>query len=294
MEIFELKYFLGVAAVENIHRASQKLAVSPGSLSKAVSRLESELGVKLFSRSGRSIVLTAAGIALQDRAARIVRLEEDTKLQIGGQKGTLQITIAGPEILLSKMGIEIAAQLAKKHPGSTFQFNAFDEHSTLEQVRRGEAHLGLTTVDLPKSEEITAKAIGEVKFLTFIGKGHPLFALAKAKKSVPVEVLLKHAFVKPTHALLGQVGLKQSLDGWRDDQFERKVGFLTSSLKTLEALVSTGQAVAYLPDYFGQNLNFEVITVTGCPYRCVQKISMIARYPKDLGWLNQLFSPRSS
>ncbi|MCX6126924.1 MAG: LysR family transcriptional regulator, partial [Proteobacteria bacterium] len=75
METFELKYFLGVARSENVNLASKTLAVSPGSLSKAIARLESELGVKLFSRIGRNIRLTAEGRHLLERASEILRLE---------------------------------------------------------------------------------------------------------------------------------------------------------------------------------------------------------------------------
>ena len=58
METFELHYFLSVARFENVHRAAEHAAVSPASLSKAISRLEEELGAKLFARQGRNIVLT--------------------------------------------------------------------------------------------------------------------------------------------------------------------------------------------------------------------------------------------
>ena len=68
MEIFELKYFLAVAREEHIHRASEKLRVSPPALSKAIARLEDELGKKLFAREGRHIRLTDEGRALKARA----------------------------------------------------------------------------------------------------------------------------------------------------------------------------------------------------------------------------------
>src|SRR5262245_47708690 len=105
METFELRYFLAVAQFENIHRASEKLNVAPASLSKAVSRLEAELGKKLFLRQGRNIRLTDHGKLLRQRASQLIQLEESTKLEISGHKGTIHVTLAGPEVLLSKFGI---------------------------------------------------------------------------------------------------------------------------------------------------------------------------------------------
>ena len=289
MEIFELRYFLGVARFENIHRASEKLRVSPGSLSKAVNRLEEELSIKLFHREGRNIRLTDQGRLLQRRASDIVRLEEDTRIEVAGHQGSVQVVVTGPEILLTKMGIALTETVKKRFPQALFEYHVVDDEAAIEEVIRGEAHIGIVTGDLPSGKGLSSKVIGEPMFQTLVGKGHPLYALAKAKKPIPVEEVLKHAFVSPSHPFLGKVGNKQALDGWRDDQFPRRVEYLTSSLKMLEEFVVTGRAIAYLPDYFCENLGLEVLKVTGCPYSCTQKVKMIARNPKDLSWLNQVF-----
>lgn len=106
--------------------------------------------------------------------------------------------------------------------------------------------------------------------------------LYKKRKSIHVDELLKYSFVSPNHSLLGKVGGRQSLDGWRDDQFPRKVDYLTSSLKILEEIVKSGKAVAYLPEYFGKRLNLEIINVSGCPHTCNQKINTVAHNPKRI------------
>ncbi len=289
METFELKYFLGVARHENIHRTSEKSGISPASLSKAITRLEDELSVKLFTRQGRNIRLTDQGRLLQRRAAEIIRLEESARIEIGGHQGVLQIIISGPEILLSKMGLSLTASIKKKFPRSAFEYHASDDETALEQVLRGEAHLAIVTSDPPPGKGFTTKLLGKAKFHTFVGPGHPLYSAAKSKRAVPVEEALKHSFVSPSNPLLGKVGIKQSLDGWRDDEFPRRVDYLTSSLKTLEEFVLNGLAIAYLPGYFCEKSKLEVLKITGCPYSCTQEVKMVAKNPKDIGWLNQLF-----
>lgn len=284
-----MRYFLGVARTQNIHHASEELHVSPGSLSKAIARLEEELSVKLFSREGRNIRLTEHGRLLQRRVSEIIQLEEATRLELSGVKGSIQVQIAGAEILLSSWGVDFSQTMKKKFPLAQFDFQATDDESALERVKRGEAHLAIVTADIPANSELSAKTLGETMFKTYLGKGHPLYTHVKNKKIVQVGELLKHAFVGPSHPLLGKVGQKQSLDGWRDDHFPRKVEYLTSSLKILEELVVSGKAIAYLPEYFGNGLNLEMIKVVGCPYTCNQKIKMVARNPKDLSWLNQVF-----
>ncbi len=289
MEIFELRYFLGVAATENIHQASEKLHVSPASLSKAVSRLEAELSVRLFRREGRTIRLTDQGRLLQRRASQIVQLEEAARVEVGSHEGALQVTIAGPEVLLSTIGLSLGSSVKKKYPSARFEFRAADEALALEQVTRGEAHLALITRDPGGPGDYQHKVYDETKFQVFVGEGHPLAPAARSGRTVTIEEVLKHAFASPNHPLLGQVGAKQSLDGWRDDQFPRRVDYLTSSLRILEGLVETGRALAYLPQTVGKSLNAHALKISGCPYTCVQKIRLVARGTRDIGWINRLF-----
>lgn len=285
METFELRYFLGVAKTQNIHEASEELHVSPGSLSKAISRLEDELSVKLFSREGRGIRLTEEGKLLQVRASEIIQLEEAAKLELSGVKGTIQVKIAGSEILLTHFAMGFCKTLKKKFPLSRFEFIATDDKSALALVESGVAHLAIVT-DI-SSKELVSKSIGETEFKTYVGKSHPL---AGRRGAVDVNEVLEHSFVGPNHSFLGKVGPHQSLDGWRDDQFPRKIEFLTSSLKLLEEIVVSGEAIAYLPEYFGVKLNLEILKVSGCPYSCKQKIKIVARNPKDFSWMSWIFS----
>jgi len=287
MEIFEMRYFLAVASGENIHRAAERLHVSPGSLSKAISRLEGELGTKLFSRVGRNIRLTAQGKVLQRRASEITQLEESSKLEIAGAKNALNVVLAGPEILLSQSGILVTETIKARHPNAVFEYQAAEDAAVLEKVQRGDAHLGVVTSD--PSAGLRSKVIAETTFVTCVGKGHPLYGVARAKKIISIDEVLKHAFVSPSHPLLGQVGVKQSHDGWRDDKFPRKVEYLVSHLKLMEELVTRGKAIAYLPDSFAEKLAIESLKISGCPYTCRQTIKLVSRASRGVGWLNQLF-----
>ncbi len=289
METFELRYFLGVARSENIHTASEELHVSPGSLSKAITRLEEELSVKLFSREGRNIRLTDHGRLLQKRASEIVQLEESTRLELAGAKGSIQVIISGSEALLGHWAVEFTQKIKNKYPLSSFEFQGSNDLEAIEKVKLGEAHLAFVTSDIPVGSDLSSKVLGETMFKTYLSQNHPLYKRVKNKKPISIHEILDHSFVSPSHPLLGKVGLKQSLDGWRDDYFPRKIEFLTSSLKILEGIVMSGKAIAYLPEYFGSNLNLEEIKITDCPYSCSQKIRVVARKPKELGWLNQIF-----
>ena len=76
MELRELKYFLAVAREENITKAAEYLYITQPSLTRQIQNMEREVGQPLFSRAGRKMVLTEAGMLLRKRAEEIVALYE--------------------------------------------------------------------------------------------------------------------------------------------------------------------------------------------------------------------------
>lgn len=288
MEIFELRYFLAVAQNENVHRASEELNVSTGSLSKAISRLEDELGISLFYKQGRNIRLTPEGLALKKRAAVIIQLEEDAKIELSGQKGTLNVVISAEEILHTHFGINLSEKAYKIFPHSRFQFLTRTEAKVIQQIQDGEAHFGLLTGEVPQG--LRSKVLSKVEFKTCASSKHPIFKKHTQSAKIPVEDVLKFPFVSPESAMLGKISNSSSLDGWRDDKFPRQIRYRASGLKIMENLLQRGHALAYLPDYYVKELDLVSLSVTGCPYSCQQSVKLICKDPEALGWMSKIWS----
>lgn len=72
MELTQLKYFLEVAESQHITQSAQRLHIAQPALSQAMKRLENELGVQLFEKSGRNIVLTKYGEYLKNELVPII------------------------------------------------------------------------------------------------------------------------------------------------------------------------------------------------------------------------------
>jgi DNA-binding transcriptional LysR family regulator len=84
-----LRYFVAVAEELNFARAAERLGISPPPLSRAIRRLETDLGVTLFERTTHSVALTPAGEVLLQEA----RIALDA-LQAAGRRAQ---RAAGPE-----------------------------------------------------------------------------------------------------------------------------------------------------------------------------------------------------
>ena len=61
MNLYHLRYFITLAHLEHYTKAAEQLLITQPSLSSAISSLEKELGVSLFEKNGRNVVLTKSG-----------------------------------------------------------------------------------------------------------------------------------------------------------------------------------------------------------------------------------------
>ena len=86
MNLYHLRYFVTLAHLEHYTKAAEILSITQPSLSHAISSLESELGVKLFEKDGRNVVLTKCGQAfLVDVEQALDMLDSSiNKLQMTG------------------------------------------------------------------------------------------------------------------------------------------------------------------------------------------------------------------
>lgn len=72
LDLRKLRYFAEVADQLHFGAAAQRLHITQPVLSRQVSQLERELGVRLFTRSSRNVTLTAAGRQLREEAQALL------------------------------------------------------------------------------------------------------------------------------------------------------------------------------------------------------------------------------
>jgi DNA-binding transcriptional LysR family regulator len=73
VELRQLRYFVAVAEELHFRRAAERLYVAQPAVSEQIRKLEVELGVRVFDRTPRGVVLTDAGAALLEEARHVLR-----------------------------------------------------------------------------------------------------------------------------------------------------------------------------------------------------------------------------
>lgn len=102
MELYQLRSFITVANTGNLTQASELLFTSQPAVSAHIKALEEELGIQLFKRTPKGMVLTAHGISLKVSALKVLESSQQLKAQATSLKGELAGTV--------KIGLNADAQ----------------------------------------------------------------------------------------------------------------------------------------------------------------------------------------
>jgi DNA-binding transcriptional LysR family regulator len=288
MDIADLRSFLVIARHASLRAAADELHQTPSALSKAVKRLEASLATPVFDRIGKTLRLNGAGERLRERASELVALADRTEAEFRGVSLRSHCRLLAPAVLQWRFGAEVAARLAAQDPAATLAFVSLYEDAALAALARGEGDLALVTgvaLEAALPAGLTAVRLGEIRMQLAAGPGHAL----ATRGAVPTAELLQYDFACPQRSMFCGLERGSRADGWRDDRLPRRIRFWLDDLQLLLALVRSGQALAYLPDFaLTQDASLVRLTVPDCPYECVEQVHAVWRPVTASGWLHQL------
>ncbi len=154
MEIRVLRYFLAVVQEEGINKAAEVLHVTQPTLSRQLSQLEEELGVKLFNRGARKITLTNEGILLRRRAEEILSLVDKTEQELVEQEKEVEgrINIGSGELAAVQLLPELISSFREKYPLVTYDLLTANADVVKEQMEKGLIDIGILMEPIDKDK----------------------------------------------------------------------------------------------------------------------------------------------
>jgi LysR family hydrogen peroxide-inducible transcriptional activator len=237
----QLQDVVAVADTLGFRKAAERCAVSQPTLSAQVRELEDVLGVAIFERDKRRVMVTQAGEGIVARARRVLVEAEDLVAAATRARdpfeGTFRVGVI-PTIAPYYLP-EVTQILGAKFPKLQLVFREEKTEDTVRDLDAGTLDLGLVALEADLGALEHAEIFRD-RFVVALPAGHPL---AKKKKIAEdalggTQVLLLedgHCLRSQALAVCGQAGAKES-------------GFRATSLATLVQMVSRSEAVTLLPE----------------------------------------------
>lgn len=179
----QINYFMAVASNLSFTKTSEELFVSQPAVSRQISMLEKELGVRLFNRSNHRTELTDAGKLYYDffsqAKAQLRNIQQKIGLLENGIREPVRLGILeGWDI--DALLIPLLQQFDQKHPDAELSFNFFGLKEIRTMLLTGGIDLALTLRSrLLDAEEIQCLDVASPKKLLICSRNHPVVMQAE-------------------------------------------------------------------------------------------------------------------
>ena len=175
MELADLAIFLEVVDSGSMSEAARRYGRSQPAVSRAIQRLERELGVSLLQRSEAGVVeVLPAGQRLLMAARRIIEEERQLRSDLARLAGELRglIRIAASTIPAEYLVPPLLASFRARYPQVTSQVLVLDSGQVVARLRRRESDIGFVG-DRPEEGPLAFEQMAEDEIVLVVPQEHP-------------------------------------------------------------------------------------------------------------------------
>ncbi|OIB03808.1 transcriptional regulator [Paenibacillus sp. LC231] len=282
MELKQLQYFMAICEELHFTRAAEKLGVSAPNISQQIRRLEEELGVLLFDRVGKTIVLTDAGAILREHGAAVFRHLQQAGDAIADLKqmqgGSLSIGV-----LPGDADLMFNAMLLNFHQTyPTLSLSLLETTKVTEQVLDRSIDVGVT-IGPVIDERLTTIPLFHEEFSLAVSMNDPL----ATENFIPLNRLqgLKMVMFPGDHQC------RKLIDRFcMENGFTLQSHLVTTTLSSLLQMVQSGVGACVLPRLLLENLHNPDIKVVHLRNPTPsQDICLIYRSDRYVGYAMRTF-----
>lgn len=242
MTLQQLSYFCAVVEAGTISQASRQLHISQPSLSIALTHLESELGVSLFQRSNRRLLLTAEGRTFYEEARHILQHIETVKKRmddLANRNHTIRLGVA--PMMSNFLFPIIFTAFHKAHPEVEFELHESGVENLAGMLANHELDLAflIQKEDLPV--QLMFQPLIHTQYKLYVGAGH---RLSKAK-TVKIADLAEEPLVFYRDSSYVQSVVT---DIFQQYHIKPKILHRTNQIHTIKQFVADNTAAAFLTE----------------------------------------------
>lgn len=258
MDLNKLRYFLVVAETEHVTRAANMLGISQPALTRAIHRLEEELGVTLIAGEGRNIRLTEEGLFLKRQAAQAMRTLDEAEHAVKTFSTQWQQTIEVCIESASAVVVDAIARYSREHPEVAFAVSQDEEARSSDIVIKTVSNITTAFASCHKE----SSAVGETNAIVAKAKGMMDHAKERFTERIGIAVsislcsslpeMLSLADLRTAHfiCLAGRRGFRRQCDLLcKHYGFAPHLAFESDNPSVVRKMIALGLGVGFWPEH---------------------------------------------
>ncbi|MFH5186086.1 LysR family transcriptional regulator [Paenibacillus sp. TAB 01] len=242
MELRQLNTFRMVASTLNFSRAAEVLNYVPSNVTMQIKALEEELGVRLFDRLGKQLVLTTAGKRFLTYVQGVLdKLDEARSVVHDNEVLSGTLTISANEVVCAYRLPALFQRFRSQHPGVRLIFRSVSNQQLKQALFEGTADVVFILDEPLRSTGLAVEPMLEETFRFFAAPDHPL-----AKRTVlrledfHGEVFLTNEKGCPYRTMFDRPFEKEGIDSITYLEFQ--------SAEAIKQCAISGIGIAFLPE----------------------------------------------
>jgi DNA-binding transcriptional LysR family regulator len=244
MDLKTLRCFVAAAEEEHFGRAAEQVHLSQPALSRQIQRLEDEMEVRLFDRSGKGVSLTHAGRVFVGYAESTLREAERgeaaARRAADGLEGMLDISFVSPAVY-SNVVPALVSRFRKKAPEVKLTLHELSSVPQSEALEAGQIDIGFLHPPVP-GPDIDFQTVFRQRFIAVVPEEHTLAGAS----AIRPDRLAGEPFVIFTRER-GSGLFDRIIAVCKQHGFSPRIGQYANQMQTIVSLVATGIGVAIVP-----------------------------------------------
>lgn len=244
MELRQLRQFVAVAEERSFRRAAERLCMAQPPLSVAIRKLEEDVGVPLFERGSRGVMLTPAGAAALDAARRCLSVADEVRfaarLAADGETGRLRIGFIGS--VTFELLPRLIQAFRQRHGQVTLELRESTNLELLSMVENHQLDLAFVRLPVVRVGGVALRTIQQDVFCVALPPGHPLAAF----ETLSIRQLEGETCIGYTPSRMGglHAGMSRLLD---ECGIAVRIAQEAVQVQTVVGLVGSGLGIALIP-----------------------------------------------
>lgn len=253
MDMLHLLYFKSVVEKGSVSEAARALFISQPALSASIAKVEADVGVPLFDRNGRRIVLNRAGKIYYDSVlAALSALQQGKRSALSVAEGTENVISIAAFTYVSFS--TITQPFLAKTSNCSFKLWQMDDSNITEQFLTGNIDFAITCSPIDSPSIGCYHLLTQRLYLT-VPREHPLANCSYIRlsdvKDEPFVLLSQDA---PFRAITDQI--------FREAGFFPKVSCELTNASLMAGMINSGAGISILPDTFAEHRALSKINIT--------------------------------